>query len=183
MGCPAEALQEALPQRSGSFLSQIVEKAGFSGTPIMGQGPSFSRVAKARLATGNVHDFVKVGNIGFLERLLHRIPGIVDDDIDRAVRLLDSGGEGFDRSKITKVELCGFRQGANRRRSISRRSDLRPASTTSAPEPARQRAIARPSPLPPPVTSARCPSSRNAPCQSGSPVGDFMDACVFIFRQ
>ncbi len=124
---PAEALQEALSQRSGSFLSQIVEKAGFSGTPIMGQGPSFSRVAKARLATGDVHDFVKVGNIGFLEPLLHRIPGIVDDDIDRAVRLLDSGGEGFDRRKVTKLELCGFRQGANRRRSILK--EIRPAAS------------------------------------------------------
>lgn len=96
-------------------------------------------MAKARLATGDVHDFVKVGNIGFLERLLHRIPGIVDDDIDRAVRLLDSGGEGFDRRKITKVELCGFRQGPIDAAASSRRSGLRPASTTSAPEAARQR--------------------------------------------
>ena len=92
------------------------------------------------------------------QRLAQVHGGVVDEDVDRAHRALDLGDAGDDRRFVGDVERAGARRMAGvgeplrRRRRASRgcgRSRRRARRRC-----ARPRAIASPSPEPPPVTSA-----------------------------
>ena len=93
-------------------------------------------------------------------------PGVVDQDVDRPEPALDLAHQALDLGRDGRRPRSTRARGGPWRRRCRRppawqESSERPASATSAPASASAWAITRPSPRPPPVTSARRPSRRN----------------------
>ena len=100
-------------------------------------------------------------------------PAAWTSDVDRAEDILDVGDDVLDRTLVANVALTSNQLATSRRSelpAVASRSLGPPHDRHGVPVPPSARAISRPTPLPPPVTSATVAPLRGQPVRSSSVV-------------